>query len=159
MNLQRCDLVVSSLLTWAIVPWTLLAVRARYLRCYDDCLGNPHFSQHADEIDRMLFQVGWEGWKRRVLVLLQTTTDMPNPRDLLNKAMRSCLNSCWLMSVVQTLQVLLLKSLLLVTSAPLVNGDDHHMGGFLFSSKQSSHWDTPTYGNLHILCVYIYTYI
>lgn len=28
-----------------------------FARCYDDCLGNPHFSQHADEIDRMLFQV------------------------------------------------------------------------------------------------------
>eukprot|EP00490_Sorites_sp_Unknown_P019485 CAMPEP_0114679910 /NCGR_PEP_ID=MMETSP0191-20121206/53457_1 /TAXON_ID=126664 /ORGANISM="Sorites sp." /LENGTH=179 /DNA_ID=CAMNT_0001955879 /DNA_START=39 /DNA_END=578 /DNA_ORIENTATION=+ len=28
-----------------------------FSRCYDDCLGNPSFSHHADEIDRMLFQV------------------------------------------------------------------------------------------------------
>lgn len=29
-----------------------------FARCYDDYLGNPNLSEHADEVDRMLFQVG-----------------------------------------------------------------------------------------------------
>ena len=60
-------------------------------------------------------RVGKEGsWSCCRLCHVEKTIDLPNPRDLLIKAVSSCLNSCWLMPVVQTLQVLLESLVLLL---------------------------------------------